>query len=308
MMKRCVFLVALLVLLELPEARRHHHHHHRKSAEKKRLEAIDTEEDPQRERTKIVLPNEAPTTTTEAPETTEAPTEAPTTTTAVPMKRGRLVLNGPIPANFEEIFQGAVAQALGCDPSKIHIISTSPVDEGASFLQVSATQGASMGSQLFEVIFEGPEAVVDKILTQASDLNSPIVSGPLHNYLVAQDEVSVVRDTPVDVDGAVPFGQLEAFGREDTAAEQTEASVQESDGMVDQLERAEVAEEKRAVFRALTRLRGAAITSFDGIARSQTANVDEYNRLHHWRSTHPLHHLADEEADYSKWAFPNSRA
>ena len=42
--------------------------------------------------------------------------------------------------------------------------------------------------------------------------------------------------------------------------------------MVDQLERAEVAEEKRAVFRALTRLRGAAITSFDGVARSQTGD------------------------------------
>ena len=39
------------------------------------------------------------------------------------------------------------------------------------------------------------------------------------------------------------------------------------DSMVDQLETAEVAEEKRAVFRALTRLHGAAITSFDGVAR-----------------------------------------
>ena len=37
---------------------------------------------------------------------------------------------------------------------------------------------------------------------------------------------------------------------------------------------------ERAVFRALTRLRGAAITSFDGIARSQTGNIDEYNHLH----------------------------
>ena len=50
--------------------------------------------------------------------------------------------------------------------------------------------------------------------------------------------------------------------------------------MVDQLERAEVAEEKRSVFRALTRLRGAAITSFDGVARSQTGNIDEYNKIH----------------------------
>merc|ERR1719171_35147 len=95
----------------------------------------------------------------------------------------------------------------------------------------------------------------------------------------------------IDIDTEMPYGELEAFGREDTAQELTEASIKESDEMVDQLERAEVAEGKRAVFRALTRLRGAAITSFDGVARSQTGNVDEYNKIHKWRKTHPLHHL-----------------
>jgi len=107
-----------------------------------------------------------------------------------------------------------------------------------------------------------------------------------------------------NVDG-MPYGDLEPFGREDTAQELTEASIRESDKMVDQLERAEVAEEKRAVFRSLTRLRGAAITSFDGVARSQTGNIDEYAHTHKWRQTHPLHHLAQDESDVSKWAFPN---
>eukprot|EP00929_Paragymnodinium_shiwhaense_P123945 TRINITY_DN9854_c0_g1_i2.p1 TRINITY_DN9854_c0_g1~~TRINITY_DN9854_c0_g1_i2.p1 ORF type:complete len:410 (+),score=110.59 TRINITY_DN9854_c0_g1_i2:75-1304(+) len=110
----------------------------------------------------------------------------------------------------------------------------------------------------------------------------------------------------LDIDTQMPYGELEAFGREDTAQELTEASIKESDAMVDQLERAEVAEEKRAVFRALTRLRGAAITSFDGVARSQTGNIDEYNKVNKWRSTHPLRHLADEESDISKWAFPDN--
>merc|ERR1719261_2376392 len=109
-----------------------------------------------------------------------------------------------------------------------------------------------------------------------------------------------------DVDTEMPYGELEPFGREDTAQELTESSVRESDEMVDQLERAEVAEEKRSVFRALTRLRGAAITSYDGIARSQTGNIDEYNKMHKWRRTHPLHHLADEESDITKWAFPDN--
>jgi len=110
----------------------------------------------------------------------------------------------------------------------------------------------------------------------------------------------------IDIDTEMPYGDLEPFGREDTAQELTEQSISESNEMVDQLERAEVAEEKRAVFRALTRLRGAAITSFDGVARSQTGNIDEYGKTHQWRVSHPLHHLADEESDVSKWAFPDN--
>merc|ERR1719327_30187 len=119
-------------------------------------------------------------------------------------------------------------------------------------------------------------------------------------------EVTPVEEKGIDIDTAMPYGDLEPFGREDTAQELTEASVKESDAMVDQLERAEVAEEKRAAFRALTRLRGAAITSFDGVARSQTGNIDEYNKVNKWRRSHPLHHLADEESDISKWAFPDN--
>jgi DNA repair exonuclease SbcCD ATPase subunit len=104
----------------------------------------------------------------------------------------------------------------------------------------------------------------------------------------------------------LPYGQLEAFGREDTAAELTDESIKQSDRMVDQIEKAEVAEEKRSVFRALTRLRGAAITSYDGVARSQTGNIDEYNHANKWRDAHPVHHLADEENDVSHWAFPDN--
>jgi len=104
----------------------------------------------------------------------------------------------------------------------------------------------------------------------------------------------------------MPYGGLEPFGREDTAKELTDSSIRESDAMVDQLERAEVAEEKRAVFRALTRLRGAAITSFDGVARAQTGNLDEYSRKNQWRHSHPLHHLAEDESDVSRWAFPEN--
>jgi hypothetical protein len=126
-----------------------------------------------------------------------------------------------------------------------------------------------------------------------------------HTVKETEQEATPVQEKGIDVDTQMPYGDLEPFGREDTAQELTENSVRESDEMVDQLERAEVAEEKRAVFRALTRLRGAAITSFDGVARSQTGNIDEY-KVNKWRKVHPLHHLADEESDISKWAFPDN--
>jgi hypothetical protein len=163
-----------------------------------------------------------------------------------------------------------------------------------------------------EVVFEAPADIVKAVEDQAADPSSKLATGAIREFLVANDsdgdaaEVTPVQEKGIDVDTEMPYGELEPFGREDTAQELTEQSIKESDEMVDQLERAEVAEEKRSVFRALTRLRGAAITSFDGVARAQTGNIDEYNKVHKWRKTHPLHHLADEESDISKWAFPDN--
>jgi hypothetical protein len=218
-------------------------------------------------------------------------------------KTGRIIVNGPLPTDFNTVFADAIAAATGCDPKVVKIIETHAVASSpVSFLQM---KGATV-----EVVFEAPAEVVDAVESQAADPESKLVNGALHDYLVADDspeeEPTAAAAAPMEIDTEMPYGELEPFGREDTAQELTDQSIQESDEMVDQLERAEVAEEKRAVFRALTRLRGAAITSFDGIARSQTGNIDEYNHLHKWRETHPLHHLADEESDVSKWAFPDN--
>jgi len=216
--------------------------------------------------------------------------------------KGRIEVNGPLPADFAERFAQGVAKATGCDPSEVKVIETNPV---TAFLQTKTK------SDIVEVVFEAPADVVKGVEDQAADPDSKLASGSLKEFLVAKDSAAADAETPVqekgiDVDTEMPYGELEPFGREDTAQELTESSIKESDEMVDQLERAEVAEEKRAVFRALTRLRGAAITSFDGVARSQTGNIDEYNKTHKWRKTHPLHHLADEESDISKWAFPDN--
>lgn len=254
---------------------------------------------------------------------------APTDHTALQM--GKLEVNAPLPEGFEEMFARAASEATGVNPKEVKLISTFPLAQAHGKVAV--------------VRFKAPGDVVKALQRQAADPESKLAMGPMCAYLVARDETGSVneqcrggfvsalatksakvgkkpksdeaseheesnekaaQDRGIDIDTAMPYGQLEPFGREDTAQELTESSIKESDGMVDQLERAEVAEEKRAIFRALTRLRGAAITSFDGIARSQTGNIDQYAKTNKWRETHPLRHLAQEESDISKWAFPDA--
>jgi len=244
---------------------------------------------------------------------------------ATAMESGHILVSGPLPADFAQRFSQAVSHAADVDAKKVIVLKTAPVKGQPD---------------VFAVDFKAPPKVVKTVETQASDSDSKLARGNMHSFLVSKgdedeeeeakeeekeekeekkkpkakkakkvaqgEEATPVEEKGIDIDTAMPYGDLEPFGREDTAQELTENSVQESDSMVDQLERAEVAEEKRAVFRALTRLRGAAITSFDGVARSQTGNIDEYNKVHKWRNNHPLHHLADEESDVSKWAFPDN--
>lgn len=290
--------------LDKKKHHRHHHKHHKKAADVTGAEIKDKDKEADE-------PNEAGKPKDEAEKKKGASEEQilgkmKTLETELAKKeetikgvvtKGRIEVNGPLPANFAERFAQGVAKATGCEPSEVKVIETNPV----SLLQTK--------SDIVEVVFEAPADVVKAIEDQAADPDSKLATGSLKEFLVAKDstaEETPVQEKGIDVDTEMPYGELEPFGREDTAQELTESSIKESDEMVDQLERAEVAEEKRAVFRALTRLRGAAITSFDGIARSQTGNIDEYNKTHKWRKTHPLHHLADEESDISKWAFPDN--
>jgi len=320
--------------------RRHHHKHHKKDdvegEHKTALKSVKAEEHAHKAEPKV-----AATTAPKVKEVTMKSTKAAAKPSSeeeivnrmrnlekelavkekdakMPGSPGQLEVNGPLPFDFSEKFAQGVAKATGGAPTEIRVVSSKRV------------QGVD--GDVEEVNFLASPAVVKSVEDQASDPDSKLANGPLHNFLVAKDgdaadgaadmqqevasdataeKAAAASEEPcddkdIDIDTEMPYGELEPFGREDTAQELTEQSVKESDEMVDQLERAEVAEEKRAVFRALTRLRGAAITSFDGIARSQTGNIDEYNKIHKWRRTHPLHHLADEESDISKWAFPDN--
>merc|ERR1719337_18441 len=94
----------------------------------------------------------------------------------------------------------------------------------------------------------------------------------------------------------VPQGaKIAPFGKEDTAHELQVHAARTQDTLVDAVENAEVAEIKRAVFRALTRLRAAEIKEFDTIARLETQAIDEYNDNHHYRSENPLEYLHADE-------------
>merc|ERR1719386_502135 len=73
------------------------------------------------------------------------------------------------------------------------------------------------------------------------DTGSSFPSAPVGSHTA---KPAVASSASLDIDTEMPFGELEPFGREDTAAELTESSIHESDKMVDQIEKSEVAEEK----------------------------------------------------------------
>jgi len=114
---------------------------------------------------------------------------------------------------------------------------------------------------------------------------------------------SSVADAPEDKlakemtqDLEMNFNKIAPFGKEDTAKELQDHAAKTQDTLVDAVENAEVAEIKRAVFRALTRLRAATIKEFDTIARLETQAIDAYNDAHHYRAENPLAHLHEDEA------------
>mmetsp|Transcript_13408 Transcript_13408/g.36859 ORF Transcript_13408/g.36859 Transcript_13408/m.36859 type:complete len:380 (-) Transcript_13408:84-1223(-) len=233
------------------------------------------------------------------------------------LTKSAISVNGPLPPDFAQRFSAGVADATGSDPSSVTVPKAkhrqepphgaAPGSEGTEDAEDAAkpapAKALSEKPQVAPAAEQQEEDEVDEDAASAQVRGSSARGAAQAPVPVSTADMPMQRG--VDVNAQMPYGDLEPFGREDTAQELTEHSISESNQMVDQLERAEVAEEKRAVFRALTRLRGAALTAFDGIARSQTGTIDEYNKLHQWRAMHPLRHLAEEESDVSKWAFPD---
>merc|ERR1719389_1477525 len=96
------------------------------------------------------------------------------------------------------------------------------------------------------------------------------------------------------------FNKIAPFGKEDTAKELQDHAAKTQDTLVDAVENAEVAEIKRAGFRALTRLRAAEIKEFDTIARLETQALDEYNDKHNYREENPMTYIHSGEQKVSR--------
>lgn len=130
-----------------------------------------------------------------------------------------------------------------------------------------------------------------------------IEAEPAPSFLQLRGSTKTIRRAPEDElakemthDLEMNFNKIAPFGKEDTAKELQDHAAKTQDTLVDAVENAEVAEIKRAVFRALTRLRAATIKEFDTIARLETQAIDAYNDAHHYRAENPLAHLHEDEA------------
>merc|ERR1719145_147906 len=116
----------------------------------------------------------------------------------------------------------------------------------------------------------------------------------VHSHSKRAPEDDLAKEMTHDLE--MNFNKIAPFGKEDTAKELQDHAAKTQDTLVDAVENAEVAEIKRAVFRALTRLRAATIKEFDTIARLETQAIDAYNDAHHYRAENPLAHLHEDEA------------
>jgi hypothetical protein len=139
---------------------------------------------------------------------------------------------------------------------------------------------------------EGAEAEAAKC--KSIDEHSPVAMLQGARKAAPAPEDQLAKEMTHDLE--MNFNKIAPFGKEDTAKELQDHAAKTQDTLVDAVENAEVAEIKRAVFRALTRLRAATIKEFDTIARLETQAIDAYNDAHHYRAENPLTHLHEDEA------------
>jgi len=110
---------------------------------------------------------------------------------------GKMMVYGPLPSNFSQVFMVACVDALGLAGQTLQVTAVKPLP--AFFMQrVSVRHRLSHHNTgdaeedegddpLFQVTFTGPKLVVDEVLRQAADPKSALAQGKLADFL-ANDE------------------------------------------------------------------------------------------------------------------------
>merc|ERR1719463_1016239 len=100
--------------------------------------------------------------------------------------KGRIEVNGPLPADFAQKFAQGTAKATGADASEVKAVEDQAADPDSKLATGSLKE--------FLVAKDAAES-------------------------------TPVQEKGIDVDTEMPYGELEPFGREDTAQELTESSI-----------------------------------------------------------------------------------
>mmetsp|Transcript_37240 Transcript_37240/g.69560 ORF Transcript_37240/g.69560 Transcript_37240/m.69560 type:complete len:332 (+) Transcript_37240:69-1064(+) len=192
-----------------------------------------------------------------------------------------------------------VASAMGCGSVKKAKVCSSFVNEAAFCLAFADQMGRFANMRGLQSEEEYCKHVDEKVpelallLQKKKPARLMQVRSNLRRKRKAPED-DLAKEMTHDLE--MNFNKIAPFGKEDTAKELQDHAAKTQDTLVDAVENAEVAEIKRAVFRALTRLRAATIKEFDTIARLETQAIDAYNDAHHYRAENPLAHLHEDEA------------
>jgi len=200
------------------------------------------------------------------------------------------------------------ASMLAADKVEHHVTKKEMVEEAKAELAEAEAKHAK-GEDIQEDLGKVKEIVNEAEDEQDKDEDVKVGKAQFgHGEGKGVDSKAPPKEAPSK--GALSDGKIypgvAPFGNKPKADTLTSGSKSETNAMIDQIEKAQAAEEKRSAFRALTRLRGAMTTSYDAMAGKHMQNIDEWNAKHSWRKENKVKHLASEEADTSKWAYPGN--
>eukprot|EP00929_Paragymnodinium_shiwhaense_P024665 TRINITY_DN15105_c0_g1_i1.p1 TRINITY_DN15105_c0_g1~~TRINITY_DN15105_c0_g1_i1.p1 ORF type:complete len:215 (-),score=61.60 TRINITY_DN15105_c0_g1_i1:62-643(-) len=92
--------------------------------------------------------------------------------------KGKLTVNGPIPADFSERLAQAAAKAVPCAVTDVKVVESYALDKDGDRV---------------EIVFEGPKDVVEAVEDQSAEPHSALLNSPLRDFLVAEGSPAAAR-------------------------------------------------------------------------------------------------------------------